>query len=327
MTNAPIKLVFGVDGSYSQHLAVTLVSLLENNPANAFDILAITLNMGGEDEAKLQRIVAGNSRVSLRFQPFDIERYRHFRTDNHISHASYLRIFIPEILPADVERVLYLDCDLVVQADLAPLWASDLGGRTIGAVHNPFFVRHGDLAMSPGADYFNAGVLLMDLARWRRLGATERLVRFIETHHAHLYAHDQDALNAVFEGDITELPPHWNFQTAMLWCEPEALSMSYRAFRELLLTPGIIHYTTPSKPWHFQNTHPHKDVYYQYLAKTPYHDFRPRDVSLAGVLRRIAQWPQVAFRDRLPAAYYPTRRAFRHLKGNCLALTAQVGRP
>ncbi|WP_299390890.1 glycosyltransferase family 8 protein [Pelagibius sp.] len=326
MTTAPIKLVFGVDGSYSQHLAVTLVSLLENNPDNVFDIVAITLNMGAEDQAKLRGIAEGNPRVSLRFQPFNIDRYSHFRTDNHISHASYLRIFIPEILE-DVERVLYLDCDMVVQTDLAPLWASDLAGRTIGAVHNPFFVRHGDLQMSPGADYFNAGVLLLDLGRWRQLNATEHLIRFIEAHHAHLYAHDQDALNAIFEGDITELPPHWNFQTSMLWCEPEGLSMSYRAFRNLLLNPGIIHYTTPSKPWHFLNTHPHKDIYYQYLAKTPYHGFRPRDVSLGSVLRRVARWPLVAFRDRLPAAYYPTRRAFRQLKGGRLALTAQESRP
>ncbi|HIP80717.1 MAG TPA: hypothetical protein EYH07_19940, partial [Kiloniellaceae bacterium] len=116
MTPAPIKLVFGVDGSYSQHLAVTLVSLLENNPDNVFDIVAITLNMGADDQARLQSIIEGNARVSLRFQPFNIDRYSHFRTDNHISHASYLRIFIPEILEG-VERVLYLDCDLVVLTD------------------------------------------------------------------------------------------------------------------------------------------------------------------------------------------------------------------
>ena len=54
MRNQPIKVVFGVDGSYSQHLAVALVSLLRNNPANRFDILVVTLNMAVEDRYKIE---------------------------------------------------------------------------------------------------------------------------------------------------------------------------------------------------------------------------------------------------------------------------------
>lgn len=320
MTQAPIKLVFGVDGGYSQHLAVTLRSLLENNRRNAFDIFVITLNMTETDERKVRSVVDDFGNARIRFQAFDIARYSHFRTDGHISHASYLRIFIPEILPESEERVLYLDCDMVVQQDIAPLWESDLGDKVIGAVGNPYFVRHDDLGMPPDADYFNAGVLLMDLRRWREQGATARLISFIERHHAHLYAHDQDALNAVFLNQFAALAAHWNFQTSMLWCEPERLGLSYGAFRRLLESPAIIHYTTPSKPWHFRNTHPQKEVYYRYLLKTPYRGYRPRDVSLLSMLHRLLRWPLVAFRDQLPSAYYPTRRAFRHLKSDYLGL-------
>ncbi|NIA67644.1 glycosyltransferase family 8 protein [Pelagibius litoralis] len=322
MTGTPIKLIFGVDGSYSQHLAVTLISLLENNRGNAFDILVVTLNMTVQDKARIRSVVEGFANVVLRFQDFDISRYSHFRTDGHISHASYLRIFIPEILPESEERVLYLDCDLVVQEDIAPLWESDLGDKVIGAARNPFFVRHDDLELPADADYHNAGVLLINLKRWRERDGTARLIDFIEAHHAHLYAHDQDALNAVFLGEFAELAPQWNFQTSMLWCEPEALSLRYQEYRGLVENPAIIHYTTPSKPWHFGNTHPHKDIYYQYLMKTPYSGYRPDDISVASLLRRAVCWPQVAFRDQLPAAYYPTRRAFRHLKTNYLGLKA-----
>ena len=322
MTQQPIKIIFGVDGSYSQHLAVTLASLLENNPAQRFDILVVTLNMAEADRWKLAALAARFSNVELTFQPFDISRYSHFRTDNHISHASYLRIFIPQILPESVEKVLYLDCDLVVRHDIAALWATDLGDKVLGAVRNPFFVRHDDLEMPQGADYFNAGVLLMNLKRWRELDGTDRLIRFIEAHHDHLWAHDQDALNAVFCGEIREMAPHWNFQTAMLWSEPDGLSLSYPDFRRLLEDPGIVHYTTPSKPWHFANLHPYKDTYYQYLARTPYSDFQPRDISLGSLLTRLRSWPQSAFRDRLPDAYYPARRLYRQMKAKGLGIKA-----
>ena len=322
MTQQPIKIIFGVDGAYSQHLAVTLVSLLENNRANRFDVLVVTLNMAEADRRRLAELAARFPNLSLAFQPFDISRYSHFRTDNHISHASYLRIFIPEILPESVEKVLYLDCDLVVRHDIAPLWQTELGDKVLAAARNPFFVRHDDLEMPAGADYFNAGVLVMNLKRWRELDGTARLIRFIEAHHDHLWAHDQDALNAVFCGEIRELAPHWNFQTAMLWSEPDGLSLSYAQYRDLLEDPGIVHYTTPSKPWHFANLHPYKSTYYQYLTKTPYSDFRPRDLSPGSLLTRLAHWPQAAFRDRLPDAYYPARRLYRQVKARGLGMKA-----
>lgn len=314
MTGEPIKIIFGVDGSYSQHLAVTLLSLLENNPGNRFDILVVTLNMGRDDRDRIAALACRFNNVDLTFQRFAFDRYRHFRTDNHISHASYLRIFLPEILPESVEKVLYLDCDLVVRRDIAPLWSRELGLEVLAAARNPFFVRHGDLEMPPGADYFNAGVLLINLKRWRQLDGTARLIRFIEAHHDHLWAHDQDALNAVFCGRISELAPQWNFQTSMLWCEPEALSLNYAGFRRLLQDPAIVHYTTPSKPWHFNNLHPYKQTYFSYLARTPYRDYSPGEITLRSLWERLCAWPQAAFRDRLPDAYYPTRRLFRQLK-------------
>lgn len=314
MMSEPIKIIFGVDGSYSQHLAVTLLSLLENNPGNRFDILVVTLNMDRADRDRIAALACRFNNVELAFQPFEFGRYRHFRTDNHISHASYLRIFIPEILPESVEKVLYLDCDLVVRQDIAPLWNRELGLEVMAAARNPFFVRHVDLEMPPEADYFNAGVLLINLKRWRELDGTARLIRFIEAHHDHLWAHDQDALNAVFCGRISELAPQWNFQTSMLWCEPDALSLTYADFRELLEDPAIVHYTTPSKPWHFNNLHPYKKTYFRYLARTPYRDFSPRDVTLTSLCERLWAWPQAFFRDCLPDAYYPTRRLLRQLK-------------
>src|SRR3546814_4644899 len=107
--------------------------------------------MAEDDRDRILALAARFGNVMLRFQPFDIERYSHFRTDGHISHASYLRIFIPEILPDSVEKVLYLDCDIVVRNDIAALWNLSLGDKVLGAARNLFFVRHDDLDLPAGA--------------------------------------------------------------------------------------------------------------------------------------------------------------------------------
>src|SRR3546814_10949735 len=74
--------------------------------------------------------------------------------------------------------------------DIAALWNLSLGDKVLGAARNLFFVRHDDLDLPAGADYFNAGVLLMNLKRWREADGTARLIRFIEAHHDHLWAHE-----------------------------------------------------------------------------------------------------------------------------------------
>src|SRR3546814_3345847 len=79
------------------------------------------------DRDRIRAVAAPFGNATLRFQSFDIDRFSHFRTDGHISHASYLRIFIPEILPDSEEKVLYLDCDIVVRHDIEPLWYLEIG--------------------------------------------------------------------------------------------------------------------------------------------------------------------------------------------------------
>src|SRR3546814_16556593 len=95
MTAQPIKLIFGVDGGYCQHLAVTLVSLLENNRRNRFDILVVTLDMAEADRDRIRAVAAPFGHATLPFQPSDIARFHHLRTDAPLSHSPYLTTLLP----------------------------------------------------------------------------------------------------------------------------------------------------------------------------------------------------------------------------------------
>src|SRR3546814_19882654 len=150
------------------------------------------------------------------------------------------------------------------------------------------FVRgRGGRRRAAGAHCVNACGVRMNVRRWREADGTSCLIRFIEAQHDHRWAHDQDALNAVFCGEFLELAPRWNFQPSMLWSEPDGLGLSYWEFRRLLAATAIVHYTSPSKPWHFSNTPPSTRTSYTYLSKTPYHSFAPQAISLRSEERRV----------------------------------------
>src|SRR3546814_15904455 len=104
MTAQPIKLIFGVDGGYSQHLAVTLVSLLENNRRNRFAILVVTLDMAEADRDRFRAVAPPFGNATLRFHPFHLARFTHFSTAHPYSPPPTPRIFIPNPPPQPQDK-------------------------------------------------------------------------------------------------------------------------------------------------------------------------------------------------------------------------------
>lgn len=175
--------------------------------------------------------------------------------------ASFLRLQIPAIVPLDIERVLYIDCDVVVDDDITQLWALDLGDAPIWAVadrpRSYFYDRIGfkfkEISARKDAPYFNSGVLLMNLNSWRKMNVSENAIAFLYAYCAQLYFPDQDALNAVSVGKWGELEKRWNAQTHRMnrWCK----------------STGITHYTS-HKPWTLTYTGPRAALFFRAYYRT-----------------------------------------------------------
>jgi len=157
----------------------------------------------------------------------------------------------------------------------------DLGPCTIAAVRDAFLsdapwrAQLNAIAGASVGEYFNSGVLLIDLTRYRSTGAGPALLALLRRFNREFVYTDQDAMNVVFAGLWKALPFRWNVQsywyTLDFWLKAAALPAEKRAQLEAAVTnPAIIHYTTPSKPWHFMNTHRLKQEYWKYRALTPY---------------------------------------------------------
>ena len=292
-----IDVEFSIDNNYIQHFCVAVTSLLENNFNHICRIFLITDFV--ESEALVKTISFIYSRFKIKICCTKIEEsvLRKFKVDSHVSQATYYRLFLTELLPNDIDKVLYLDSDVVVNGSLASLFnlkfQSELQVSTSSKHINNILLASKDLylyAVSEvnwqdpdrlrsiglmGYRYFNAGVLLINLKRWREDKVLKKLITIALDKSINLKFHDQDVLNIAFENNWGEL--HYKYNTVNLdFLKHKVYESDYH----------IIHYTSGSKPWHFINRHPLKHIYWNYLRKTPYKYYIPHDLTLRNIIKK-----------------------------------------
>jgi lipopolysaccharide biosynthesis glycosyltransferase len=292
MTNAaPIHCVFSIDNSYAQHLAVVLSSISVNSRT---PLVAHIIHNGvsTENMALVEKHISTLPGIEFRFYEFDAEPYKHFRVDGYISLASYFRLFLTEILPSEIDKVLYLDSDIVVRADVKELWETRLDGALIGAILDPYAnddpadTSNARLGLPADHPYFNAGILLIDLAAWRRENLLPTFIHYIESNHHRLRYHDQDALNATLAGRVKYIDYKWNFQARTTAADRQLCGATEEQFSAWRANPHIVHYASTQKPWIDRYDVPFRSEYYRYLRMTPWRAYRPPDWSPRRALQR-----------------------------------------
>ena len=255
-------IVFGVDDRFCEPLLVVLCSIAETHP-DCLDDLAVhvlhtDLSAGNQTRLLQQADAFG---LALRTTEVRVAPGRYPLT-GRATEAMYLRLEIARYVDAD--RALYLDADTLVTGDLRPLLRKPMGGRPIGAVRDPQnpIIGHGiglpgwaELGLPPEREYFNSGVLLLDLAECRRCGLFERCAAFLAEHPRHLKFWDQDALNYAADDHWLRLERRWNtFPMSAILRLPGDQYRAEHIFpvaRLIADEPGahILHFAGVGKPW------------------------------------------------------------------------------
>ena len=186
-----------IDEGYAQHCGVMLCSLFRNNAGVDFRIFVISDGLSDDAQQKLRSVAASHGQ-RLEIVPVDPGVLDGAPVSDHVSLATYFRILIPRVLPADVDRVLFLDSDVIVRGSLAELYEEQIEEYTHAAVENPLAEEAlARLSIPAGHAYFNAGVLLLNLKRWRHEGLVEKILGYVKSNTDKLRWWDQDALNAM----------------------------------------------------------------------------------------------------------------------------------
>lgn len=194
----------------------------------------------------------------------------------HVSIATYYRLLITHILPETIHKILYLDGDMIVRKPLSDLWNTDIEGYAVGAVHD-MDERMNTQRMEGLEDYFNAGMLLINLDYWREHDCYNQFFCFIQKNEDKIVYHDQDVLNGVFGGSIKWLPLTYNFQNGFILA-PQHKRYDIARYQEEIDSckkdPAIVHYTVYNKPWNIACFHPYRDEWRQYQKQTVWKDYR-----------------------------------------------------
>jgi len=281
-----------INAGYTQHAAVCIVSLLENNREHDFDIAVVTTEPLGTGGDRLHRTVAAYPNARLRVVQLQAAtRHLPVRAD-HYTIDTYSRLWIAEFFPEPIEKALYLDSDMVVVGPIGELWQTELGECTVAAVTIPGSNRCPIFGIPEQFGYFQSGVMLVNLSKWRRDAIFDRLVAWIAANAGTMIDADQDALNACLYDRRLGLPFIWNVIVPFYFdYHPLGISEDERA--TVQRDARIIHYNGPSKPWHYLSRHPRRADYWKYLALTEWRDYRPDD-------RTVLNWGKKHFGALLP---------------------------
>jgi lipopolysaccharide biosynthesis glycosyltransferase len=252
------------DRRFAQFAGVLLASLFDNGDIpDDWRLIVFGLGLRPGDKARI-RASCGPFAERPEFIDIDVNTpvlSKLLPTRWSLTPANYARLLLPEMLAGEDDRLLYLDCDMLVLASLRPLATIDLEGYAIAVVCEPDAGNHpatdGRLQHPAEIPYFNAGLLLIDLDAWRREDLTRRTFAFIEANQTQLRFAEQDALNCVTAGRWKTLDPIWNYTHARV-----AAAGGYEAAR-------IVHFTG-AKPTTKDCGHPAQQLFLHYRAQTPW---------------------------------------------------------
>ena len=266
-----------INENYLMPSGVMLCSLFENNKEEEIVVHAL---LGKDGEICKQPLEDLTSKYHQKIFFYDMSQISMddfpvglWFQESFITIEAYYRLFLMNVLPRTMDKVIYLDSDIVICDSIKELWEIDISDVAVGAVPDCF---HQDIhetnriGYEVGLGIFNSGVLLINLNYWREHDVMKDFVAYAKEAKNHLKYHDQDVLNYVFRHCKKELPIRFNLQTIHMYYD----RFRYLHFRlidevkEAFLHPVVIHYTGPEKPWYSNAYHPLKAYFNKYRQLT-----------------------------------------------------------
>ena len=280
------NIVLSSDNHYAQHLGVTIMSLLKNNSNETFKLFIFGNDISELNKRYLSKIIEP-FRCEMEYINFDSKIFENMNI-GRLSIATYFRLLMP--VHINVDKLLYLDVDIIVNKPINELYDIDLKNHYVAAVEDVWTSKEycNKLGMDSDAKYFNSGVLLVNLKKWKEENLFNKFIEYQKNSTFLLEAHDQDILNAIFNGNWKRLPLKFNQygKNPDLECKKFLNFFTSEEILEAQKDPIIIHYIGGRKPWHYRNEHIKKELYWKYLMLTPYKDYKPKDKTIRNIISK-----------------------------------------
>lgn len=303
MSNLKLSVLYQFNNRYAPYAGVSITSLLENN--KHFDEMNIYIfddsmdAISPENRKKFNQLAEKYNRTIkiLNTDPLieimkqtGIPKYRG-------SYSTNMKMFVSEMIPEVNGKLIYIDSDTVVPGSLEELAALDMQGNCLAMVLDSVAQPHRlEIGMREEQMYFNAGIILFDMKRWREEKCTERIIDHVKNVRAHYPAPDQDLINLVIGEKILKISPKYNLQPAHMVYSPKVYLNNYQfeyyysgeELSEASNDPRICHCFRylGEFPWHEGNLHPCNSLFDMYLRKSLWSDYK-KERAEVGVMIRI----------------------------------------
>lgn len=266
-----IPIFLSADNNYAPFVATTMASILDYTKS-FIEFYILDAGISAQNKEKITSLKNKFNNFSIEFIELDPEKcFENFSTSLHLSISTYNRLMIPVLKP-NLNKILYLDVDVVVLGEIAELYNVDLENYALGAAWDKSRVLYNTdtkepLELSDNYKYFNAGILLMDVQKWRQEDIVKKLFEIQKKYADKILHVDETLLNKYFDGNYKIFDIAWNYTDYDVVNSPE-------------VQPMIRHFCTPMKPWNSNyqmvgnkvTPLANFDDFWHYAEMTPFYD-------------------------------------------------------
>ncbi len=296
--------VYASDDNYAPFMGVSMQSLFEHNQeVEQITVYLLDYGVSAENRERLARTAQAYQRTLI-FQLVDdcIAQLDLHMGARKISIVSYARLFMCSVIPDTFDRVIYLDCDVIVNDSLLPMWQTELGNALIAGVQDTvdnYYFKAIDLA--PDVRYVNAGVLLIHLKAWREEDLQTKFMAYIREKGGNVQHHDQGVINHTCGARRVILSLRYNVtsntfsfsvkQSRRMFDMSGAVYYTQAEVEEARKSPAIIHFTTGvlGRPWEEGCEHPMRALYSDALAASQWRG-KPLQPQKQDLMTKVASF-------------------------------------
>ncbi len=269
-----INIVLSSNDNYILGLAATIESIICHSSKNYY----YQINVLHSDISEInQNLIKSLAKQNTNITFIDVkDKLKSLEGNNlyvsgHVTVETYYRLFIPEIFN-DLDKLIYIDCDLVVRSDIAELYNENTENYIVGVVKNPVSPNMKNYRENVlGVDnklYFNSGVMLINIKEFIKENIKDKCLNLLLTKVKTPYCWDQDLMNAVCYGRVKYLDPTWNVQWTPYIVPKSFTEEAAKDFKKFAKKAKIFHYTTVKKPWTYLDKY--CLIWWFYILKTKY---------------------------------------------------------
>lgn len=276
-----MNVVYSSMDNYAPYLGIALISLFENNKKSKIHVYVLSIGISDNNKKALNKITKKYHQEITIIESNELsDKFGMVVDTGGFGFASVNRLFVASYLPESVEKAIYIDCDTICRASLAPIWDED--------IKDNYFMAVVDFAMPQtwtekiglkASDlYYNAGVMVMNLKQWREDDLESKFIDYYRKNNGKIQYADQDVLNYCCHGKICNMSVTYNYPPNMKFYPSRFIIKNQKGYGDWTVkeldkikkNPVLIHYMGDERPWVKWNHNAYKKYYFKYKKMSPW---------------------------------------------------------